>query len=171
MQGWGEYWTYEYEYWKISTRVVLEYNVFSIFMFIILGKTSTRVVLAPALLQCNDDEFWITCPVWSHYSMAQHNMILHTSVAEAENKSEFAITLDTPHLTLEGKLWGVNCEDIVGNQPHHNGTALYIVTPNSYPLYLWDEYDQMRYVIWGLGPLLLTWINFNTSMDKWSHAQ
>ena len=27
----------------------LEYNVFSIFMFIILGKTSTRVVLAPAL--------------------------------------------------------------------------------------------------------------------------
>ena len=21
MQGWGEYWTYEYEYWKISTRV------------------------------------------------------------------------------------------------------------------------------------------------------
>ena len=48
-QGWGEYWTYEYEYWKISTRVVLEYNVFSIFMFIILYKTSTRVVLAPAL--------------------------------------------------------------------------------------------------------------------------
>ena len=32
-----------------STRVVLEYNVFSIFMFIILGKTSTWVVLAPAL--------------------------------------------------------------------------------------------------------------------------
>ena len=49
IQGWGEYSTYEYEYWKISTRVVLEYNVFSIFMFIILGKTSTRVVLAPAL--------------------------------------------------------------------------------------------------------------------------
>ena len=48
-QGWGEYWTYEYEYWKISTWVVLEYSVFSIFMFIILGKTSTRVVLAPAL--------------------------------------------------------------------------------------------------------------------------
>ena len=48
-QGWGEYWTYEYKYWKISTRVVLEYSVFSIFMFIILGKTSTQVVLAPAL--------------------------------------------------------------------------------------------------------------------------
>ena len=48
-QGWGEYWTYEYEYWKISTGLVLEYNVFSIFMFIILGKTSTRLVLAPAL--------------------------------------------------------------------------------------------------------------------------
>ena len=51
IQGWGEYSTYEYEYWKISTRVALEYNVFSIFMFIILGKTSTRVVLAPALLE------------------------------------------------------------------------------------------------------------------------
>ena len=49
-QGWGEYWTYEYEYWKISTQVVLEYNVFCIFMFTILDKTSTRVVLAPALL-------------------------------------------------------------------------------------------------------------------------
>ena len=49
-QGWGEYWTYEYEYWKISTRVVLQYNVFSIFMFIILGKMSTWVVLAPALI-------------------------------------------------------------------------------------------------------------------------
>ena len=48
-QVWGEYWTYEYEYLEISTRVVLEYNVFSIFMFIVLGKTSTRVVLAPAL--------------------------------------------------------------------------------------------------------------------------
>ena len=48
-QGWGEYLTYEYVYWKISTRVVLECNVFSIFMFIILDKTSTRVVLAPAL--------------------------------------------------------------------------------------------------------------------------
>ena len=49
-QGWGEYRTYEYEYWKISTRVVLEYNVLSIFMLIILYKTSTRVVLAPALI-------------------------------------------------------------------------------------------------------------------------
>ena len=52
-QGWGEYSTYEYEYWKISTRVVLEYNVFNIFMFIILDKTSTRVVLAPALVSAS----------------------------------------------------------------------------------------------------------------------
>ena len=49
-QGWGEYWTYEYEYWKISTRVLLEFNVFSVFMFINLGKTSTWVVLASALV-------------------------------------------------------------------------------------------------------------------------
>ena len=48
-QVWGEYWTYEYEYWESSTRVVIEYNVFSIFTFIVLGKTSTRVVLTPAL--------------------------------------------------------------------------------------------------------------------------
>ena len=32
-------------------KSVLEYNIFSIFMFIILGKTSTRVVLAPALIE------------------------------------------------------------------------------------------------------------------------
>ena len=49
-QGWGEYWTYEYKYWKISTRGVFEYNVFSIFMFIILSKTSTRAVLSLALI-------------------------------------------------------------------------------------------------------------------------
>ena len=47
---WQDKYLYEYEYWKISTRVLLEYNVFSIFMFIILGKTSTLVVLAPALV-------------------------------------------------------------------------------------------------------------------------
>ena len=39
------------EHTSTSTgKSVLEYSVFSIFMFIILGKTSTRVVLAPALL-------------------------------------------------------------------------------------------------------------------------
>ena len=38
------------EHTSMSTgKSVLEYNVFSIFMFIILGKTSTWVVLAPAL--------------------------------------------------------------------------------------------------------------------------
>ena len=37
-------------------KSVLEYNVFSVFMFIILGKTSTRVVLAPAL---------VTIELWS----------------------------------------------------------------------------------------------------------
>ena len=49
-QGWAEYWTYKYKYWKIGTQVVLEFNVFSIFMFIILGKTSTRVILTSALI-------------------------------------------------------------------------------------------------------------------------
>ena len=39
-QGWGKYWIYEYEHWKISARVLV-CNVFSTFMFIILGKTST----------------------------------------------------------------------------------------------------------------------------------
>ena len=38
------------EHTSTSTgKSVLEYSVFSIFMFIILGKMSTRVVLAPAL--------------------------------------------------------------------------------------------------------------------------
>ena len=38
------------EHTSTSTgKSVLEYNVFSVLMFIILGKTSTRVVLAPAL--------------------------------------------------------------------------------------------------------------------------
>ena len=39
------------EHTSTSTgKSVLEYNVFSIFMFIVLGKTSTGVVLAPALV-------------------------------------------------------------------------------------------------------------------------
>ena len=37
-QGWDEYPTYEYEYGIISTQVVLDYNVFSIFMFIIWAR-------------------------------------------------------------------------------------------------------------------------------------
>ena len=43
------------EHTSTSTgKSVLEYSVFSIFMFIILGKTSTRVVLAPALTTTQD---------------------------------------------------------------------------------------------------------------------
>ena len=39
------------EHTSMSTgKSVLEYNVFSIFMFIILGMTSNWVVLAPALV-------------------------------------------------------------------------------------------------------------------------
>ena len=49
-QGWGKYWTYEYNFWKISTRVVLKFKVFSVFMFITLGRTSIRVVLSPTLI-------------------------------------------------------------------------------------------------------------------------
>ena len=48
----------------MSTRVVLEYNVFSIFMFIILGKTSTPVVLTPALSvtqECSSEHTTVIC--------------------------------------------------------------------------------------------------------------
>ena len=49
LQGWGVYRTTEYEYSKISTWV----HVFSVVMFIILGKMSTRVVLASDLVDCD----------------------------------------------------------------------------------------------------------------------
>ena len=36
------------------------------------------------------------------------------------------ITTDTPHLTLMGEMWGVNCEDSGENWPRQHGTALYV---------------------------------------------
>ena len=41
---------------KYEPGVVLEYNDFSIFMFIILGKMSTQVVLVPAWIACHPDD-------------------------------------------------------------------------------------------------------------------
>ena len=43
-----------------------------------------------------------------------------------ELKSNFNITTDTPHLTLMGELWGVNCEDLKENWPRQHGTTLYM---------------------------------------------
>ena len=39
--------------------------------------------------------------------------------------SDFKLTIDTPHLTLTGELWGICCKDIGENWPHYNYTALY----------------------------------------------
>ena len=90
-QGWGEYWTYEYEYWKISTRVVLEYNIFSIFMFIILGKTSTRVVLAPALaIRLPNMPVYIliaTCPLKTPHIPSSYSNEQTTKETKAINNS------------------------------------------------------------------------------------
>ena len=48
-QGWGEHWTNEYEYRYIGTRIVPRYKVYSIFMFVLLGRMSRPVVLPPSL--------------------------------------------------------------------------------------------------------------------------
>ena len=45
-QGWGMYWSFKYEYRKMGTQ-----EVFSIFIYIILGRTSTRVLLTQPCLK------------------------------------------------------------------------------------------------------------------------
>ena len=40
---------------QVSRCLVHEFNVFTIFMFIILGKMSTRVVLVPAMLPMDNE--------------------------------------------------------------------------------------------------------------------
>ena len=53
-------------------------------------------------------------------------MTLYTNgVTEAEYKSEFEHTKDTPYFALTGEIWGVFCEDFEENWPRYNGTALY----------------------------------------------
>ena len=58
------------------------------------------------------------------YNEIQYDMLLHTSLTEADYKLEFEHTKDTPYLALAGELWGVFCEDFGENGPHYNGTAL-----------------------------------------------
>ena len=48
------------------------------------------------------------------------------TVIATEVKSNFDITTDTPHLTLMGELWGVNCEDLGENWPRQHDTTLYV---------------------------------------------
>ena len=43
----------------------------------------------------------------------------------AESDSDIRITTDTPYLALTGDLWGVYFEELGGNGPRFNGTALY----------------------------------------------
>ena len=43
---------------------------------------------------------------------------------EAEDKSVFQLTKDTPYLALTGKVWVVYCDDFGENWPRYNSTAL-----------------------------------------------
>ena len=47
-------------------------------------------------------------------------------MTEAEYRSEFKLTKDTPYLTLMGELWNVYCEKLE-NRPGYKGITLYIV--------------------------------------------
>ena len=108
-----------------STRVVLEYNVFSIFMFIILGKTSTRVVLAPAPL--TRVAGWNFFPQYGHGTLKPAEYCWWGSVETSGDKR--VITISTPGLDslAPGKFewnyqyvifkwilaidgWGISCE-------------------------------------------------------------
>ena len=46
-------------------------------------------------------------------------------MTEAQHKSDFELTKDTPYLTPTGELWGVYCEDLEENWQRYNGTTLY----------------------------------------------
>ena len=57
-------------------------------------------------------------PIW-------YDIAYITAVIQAEYKSEFETTKDSPYLTLTGQLWGVFCEDFQEYWLRHNGTVLY----------------------------------------------
>ena len=62
--------------------------------------------------------------IWQSY--IYDNFVNITTQAEAEYKSDFVATKDTPYLALTGELWGVFCEDFVENWLCYNSTALYV---------------------------------------------
>ena len=61
------------------------------------------------------------------YNAVQYNMILHTSLQWLRQSinQEFEPTKYIPYLALTGELWDVFCEDLGGNWPCYNSTALY----------------------------------------------
>ena len=54
----------------------------------------------------------------------QHDIPYIITANEAEYKSEFEPTKDTPYLALTGKLCGVFCENFGENWLCYNGTAV-----------------------------------------------
>ena len=76
-------------------------------------------------------------------------------MTEAEHESDSMLTKDTPYFILMGELWNVNCEHFVANWLHYNN----IVLQRTYFTIPWRD-NKLQ------GPLLLTWFNFNPSMDK-----
>ena len=49
---------------------------------------------------------------------------MHHYIAEAEYKSEYTLTKDTPYLALTGELWSVYYENLGENWSCYNGTVL-----------------------------------------------
>ena len=47
-----------------------------------------------------------------------------TTMTEMKYAPEVIFTKDTTYLALTGELWGVFCEDMGGNWPRYNDTAL-----------------------------------------------
>ena len=74
-----------------------------------------------------------------------------------------------PH-PLMGELWGIFCEYLWEKRPHYNSTTLYV------DIFLYFIRMPKCAVIYSIirvwnrcihqGPLLLTWFNFNPSMDN-----
>ena len=56
-----------------------------------------------------------------------HSITYDTAIIVAEIESDIRIKIDTPYLTLTGKLWAVYFEDLGENWLRYNGTAVYVV--------------------------------------------
>ena len=48
-------------------------------------------------------------------------------MAAAEHKSDIDLAKNTPYLALTRESWGVCCEELGENWPHHNSTSLYLM--------------------------------------------
>ena len=169
-QGWGKYWTYEYEYWKISTRVVPEYNVFSIFMFTILGKTSTWVVLAPALgTMCISDQHSVSLQFSQYFSVYIYFMICRSR--DISETQQHGFSFDNWHIIYCHYMSLCHCDHDMKshkkNAPSHEQIIFsrllrkqFVVVPVFLPAYSRNTciFCMQRYIKW------LCWIGHDCAM-------